>query len=143
MRPQSYGKRRPLLDRCVRKMKIFTKLPKTGGSFCCTSYLASLERLLLSNFRHAHKFVVLRPTPPCFQQGPLRRYSRILQTMRKISARPFPCGVGSLRKRKGCRLRNHDYFFHACAFIIRQNNPFYASIIGLFSLDNKKEKSFF
>ena len=63
--------------------------------------------------------------------------------MCNFSARPFPYGVGSLRKRKGCRLRNHDHFFHACAFIIRQNNPIYASIIGLFRLDNKKEKSFF
>ena len=38
---------------------------------------------------------------------------------------------------------NHYYFFHARAFIIRQNNPIYASTIGLFFLNNKKEKSFF
>ena len=74
------------------------------------------------------RLISLRSNDYCFKQ---------------FSARPFPCGVGSLRKKKGCRLRNHDYFFHACAFIIRQNNPIYASIIGLFSLDNKKEKSFF
>ncbi|MEE0860522.1 MAG: hypothetical protein UIC49_03585, partial [Paludibacteraceae bacterium] len=36
-----------------------------------------------------------------------------------------------------------DYFFHACAFIIRQNNPIYARIIGFFRIDNKKEYSFF
>jgi hypothetical protein len=62
---------------------------------------------------------------------------------KQFSARPFPCGVGSLRKRNGCRLRNHDYFFHACAFIIRLNHPIYASTIVLFSLDNKKEILFF
>ena len=46
-------------------------------------------------------------------------------------------------KKKGCWLNNHDYFFRACAFIIRQNNPIHASIMVLFRLDNKKECSFF
>ena len=50
-----------------------------------------------------------------------------------FSARPFPSGVGPSEKRKFCGLRNHneflisfhsnDYFFNACAFIIRLNTP--------------------
>ena len=66
-----------------------------------------------------------------------------------FSARPFPSGVGPSEKRKFCGLRNHneflisfhsnDYFFNACAFIIRLNTPFYTSIIGLFRLIIKKE----
>ena len=51
--------------------------------------------------------------------------------------------LAHLEKGKGMRPNNHDKFFHACAFIIRLNNPIYAGIIGLFRLDNKKEKSFF
>ena len=47
------------------------------------------------------KKVLLRPTPPCFPQGPLRmlrsRPAAHTQRMGVNSARPFPYGVGSLR----------------------------------------------
>ena len=74
-------------------------------------------------FAYIRKKHYLRLTPPCFQQGPLRILRSHFAAYSNISARPFPYGVGSLRKRKGCRLSNHDYFFHACASIIRLNNP--------------------
>ena len=57
----------------------------------------------------------------------------------------FSTGAPSNVTVASCRphAKNHDNSFHACAFIIRQNNPIYASIMVLFHIDNKKECSFF
>ena len=38
---------------------------------------------MLPKFGTFKKKQYLRPTPPCFQQGPLRRYSRILRCIHK------------------------------------------------------------
>ena len=56
---------------------------------------------------------------------------------------PSPTGWVPSENSKGGWLRNHDNSFHACAFIIRQNNPIYASIIVLFRLIIKKRIFFF
>ena len=63
------------------------------------------------------------------------------------SARPFPCGVGSLRilhSRPAVHTQIITTISSMLAHLLSVKTIlFYASIIGLFSLDNKKENSFF
>jgi hypothetical protein len=59
-----------------------------------------------------------------------------------FSARPFPYGWVPSEKERMLAKKSR-LFFHAYAFIIRQNNPIHASIIGLFSLIIKKNALFF
>ena len=79
-----------------------------------------------------------------------RKYGRSLRHIAKMgvnSARPFPCGVGSLRilhSRPAVHTQIITTISSMLAHLLSVKTIlFYASIIGLFSLDNKKENSFF
>ena len=86
-----------------------------------SSYFASLERLLLSNFRPA-------PIKLLYFEGTDTALPSHLEGTVAF-CRPYT--------------RNRDNSFYACAFIIRLNNPISCEHNRLISPYNKKERSFF
>ena len=66
-------------------------------------------------------------------------YYRVARVCAFFSARPFPYGVGSLRKRKRLLLSNHDISSMLAHLLPVSIRLFYASIIGIFRLIIKKD----